>query len=60
MDLLDPDTNHDGLPDYYEVNDVTSEDLDGDGVVNAWDFDNDGDGVNDGVDRLGWGGWKSL
>jgi hypothetical protein len=29
---------------------VTSFDIDGDGVLNAWDFDNDDDGVNDGVD----------
>jgi len=50
LDPLDPDSNHDGLPDYYEVNDVPSLDVDGDGFENAWDFDNDGDGVNDNVD----------
>ncbi len=50
LDPLDPDSNFDGLPDYYEVKDANSPDADGDGIANAWDFDNDGDGVNDGVD----------
>ncbi|MHC4905608.1 MAG: NHL repeat-containing protein, partial [Planctomycetota bacterium] len=50
LDPLDPDSNFDGLPDYYEVKDPNLTDIDGDGIENAWDFDNDGDGVNDGVD----------
>ncbi len=50
LDPLGPDSNFDGLPDYYEVKDLNSPDIDGDGIDNAWDFDNDGDGVNDGVD----------
>lgn len=50
LDPLDPDSNSDGLPDYFEVMNVTSLDIDGDGVLNAWDFDNDDDGVNDAVD----------
>ncbi len=50
LDPMDPDSNFDGLPDYYEVNDVNLTDPDGDGIDNAWDFDNDGDGVNDSVD----------
>jgi len=44
-DPILPDSNYDGLSDYDEVN-VTL-DLDEDGVPNAWDFDNDADGVND-------------
>jgi hypothetical protein len=48
-DPLKPDSNYDGLPDYFEVHNV-SQDLDGDGVPNAWDFDNDGDGVIDAMD----------
>jgi len=49
-DPLDPDTNSDGLSDYLEVHNVTSLDLDGDNSTNIWDYDNDGDSVNDGVD----------
>ncbi len=44
------DSNSDGLPDYYEVTNVPSQDINGNGVPNAWDPDNDGDGVNDAVD----------
>ncbi|MFW9955473.1 MAG: hypothetical protein ACFFD3_13040 [Candidatus Thorarchaeota archaeon] len=47
-DPLLPDSNYDGIYDFEEVN-VTL-DLDNDGVPNAWDFDNDGDGVNDDPD----------
>lgn len=50
LDPLERDTNRDGLPDYYEVTTVAEQDVDGDGLVNAWDFDNDGDGVNDVAD----------
>ena len=49
---LDPrsmDSNLDGIPDRFEVNDVPL-DLDGDGVENAWDWDNDNDGVVDSID----------
>ena len=49
MDPLSPDSNDDGYPDYFEVKDV-SPDFDEDGVDNVWDFDNDGDGVYDGLD----------
>lgn len=49
MDPNDPDSNGDHMPDYYEVNEVPL-DLDGDGVPNAWDWDNDGDGVMDDLD----------
>jgi hypothetical protein len=45
-----PDSNGDDFPDYFEIVGVISNDIDGDNVTNAWDFDNDGDGVNDGVD----------
>lgn len=48
-DPLKPDSNNDGLPDYFEVHNI-SLDLDGDGFPNAWDFDNDGDGVIDAMD----------
>ena len=48
-DPLKPDSNYDGLPDYFEVHNV-SLDVDGDGFPNAWDFDNDGDGVIDAMD----------
>ncbi|MFW9955967.1 MAG: hypothetical protein ACFFD3_15575 [Candidatus Thorarchaeota archaeon] len=43
-----PDSNDDGLFDYDEVS-VTL-DLDNDAIPNAWDFDNDNDGVNDASD----------
>ena len=49
LDPLEPDSNKDGIPDYFEVTGVPL-DLDGDGFPNAWDFDNDGDGVSDGLD----------
>jgi hypothetical protein len=48
-DPLKLDSNGDGLADYYEVTNV-SLDVDGDGIPNAWDCDNDGDGVVDGLD----------
>ena len=48
-DPLKQDSNDDGLADYIEVTNV-SLDVDGDGIPNAWDFDNDGDGVVDGLD----------
>ncbi len=50
LDPLNPDTNEDGLPDYHEVTNVYSLDIDGDNQQNIWDFDNDGDGVNDRID----------
>ncbi len=55
LDPNEPDSNGDHLPDAYEVRNVTW-DLDGDGLPNAWDFDNDGDGVVDGHDLspFGW------
>ena len=46
---LEPDSNNDGLGDYYEVTDVPL-DIDDDGIANAWDDDNDNDGVKDGLD----------
>jgi len=49
LDPLNPDSNNDGISDYTETYNV-SLDMDGDGVPNAWDTDNDGDGVNDGKD----------
>jgi len=48
-DPLEPDSNFDGLPDFFEL-EVANPDVDGDGVDNAWDFDNDNDGVNDEAD----------
>ncbi|MFW9981195.1 MAG: hypothetical protein ACFFE3_04655, partial [Candidatus Thorarchaeota archaeon] len=48
-DPLEPDSNFDGLPDYYELK-ATNPDPDGDGIDNAWDFDNDNDGVSDETD----------
>lgn len=48
-DPLEPDTNFDGLPDKHEFY-VSVSDIDGDGIPNVWDFDNDGDGVNDDLD----------
>jgi hypothetical protein len=50
LDPLKPDSNGDGLADYFEVTNVSSLDLDGDGFANAWDFNNDGDGVIDAMD----------
>ena len=47
---LEPDSNFDGLPDYFELK-VKNPDVDGDGIDNAWDFDNDNDGVNDAADE---------
>jgi len=49
MDPLRPDSNKDGLPDFIESNNVDP-DVDLDGQLNWWDFDNDGDGVNDNLD----------
>ncbi len=49
-DPLKVDSNYDGLPDNFEVTDVSSLDVDSDGVSNIWDFDNDDDGVEDNVD----------
>ena len=49
-DPLEPDSNYDGLADYFEVMNVQSLDIDGDGYPNVWDFDNDGDGVEDNID----------
>jgi hypothetical protein len=49
-DPLKPDTNSDGLTDYLEVHGCSNLDLDGDTITNIWDYDNDGDGVNDDVD----------
>lgn len=49
-DPLEPDSNHDGLADYFEVTDVNSLDSDGDGFPNIWDLDNDDDGVMDSID----------
>ncbi|MBM4463815.1 MAG: VCBS repeat-containing protein, partial [Chloroflexi bacterium] len=49
LDPLEPDSNGDGLNDYYEVTGVPL-DVDGDGIPNAWDDDNDNDGVPDWLD----------
>ena len=49
LDPLKPDSNDDGLSDNFEVSNVTL-DLDKDGIDNAWDIDNDGDGVSDSQD----------
>ena len=49
-DPLEPDSNHDGLADYFEVMNVQSLDVDEDGYPNVWDFDNDGDRVEDNID----------
>jgi hypothetical protein len=49
---LDPksiDSNGDGIPDCFEVKGVPL-DLDDDGADNAWDWDNDNDGVVDNID----------
>ncbi len=48
-DPMTPDSNGDGIIDAYEARDNVT-DLDGDGVPNAWDSDNDGDGVIDSRD----------
>ncbi|WP_094227401.1 RICIN domain-containing protein [Methanolobus psychrotolerans] len=50
LDPLNPDSNYDGLPDYYEVHGSPYADIDGDGFENAWDLDNDNDGVIDALD----------
>ncbi len=49
-DPLEPDSNYDGFPDYFEVTDAPSDDVDSDGFSNIWDFDNDGDGIEDNID----------
>ncbi len=49
IDPNNPDSNRDRYPDVLEVNSIKP-DLDGDGVPNAWDWDNDGDGVMDDMD----------
>ncbi|MFW9808216.1 MAG: hypothetical protein ACFFE6_02440, partial [Candidatus Thorarchaeota archaeon] len=50
LDPLEPDTNFDGIPDNHELFGSISQDIDNDNIVNGWDFDNDGDGVEDNVD----------
>jgi hypothetical protein len=49
MDPNSADSNDDRFSDYLEVTDVPL-DLDGDGLPNAWDSDNDNDGVVDYLD----------
>ena len=49
LDPLLPDSNYDGLGDYFEVTNV-SLDIDNDGILNQWDWDNDGDAVADSLD----------
>ncbi|MBN2229003.1 MAG: hypothetical protein JW779_05370, partial [Candidatus Thorarchaeota archaeon] len=49
LDPTEPDTNFDGMPDNLEC-DVSSLDIDQDGIINPWDFDNDGDSVIDNAD----------
>ena len=49
MDPMKPDSNMDGIVDLFEVKDVPL-DVDGDGTVNAWDRDNDNDGISDRMD----------
>jgi hypothetical protein len=49
LDPLKPDSNEDGLNDYFEITDVSA-DVDGDGIPNASDDDNDNDGVRDNLD----------
>lgn len=56
--FLDIDTNDNGLPDFAEVGDY--DDLDGDGLVNAEDADDDGDGIPDYLDSAGYGGAPLL
>ena len=49
MDPQKPDSNMDGIADMFEVSGVPL-DVDGDGIENAWDRDNDNDGVGDKMD----------
>ncbi len=49
MDPLDMDSNEDGITDNREVLGVEI-DIDNDGVINSWDRDNDGDGLEDDMD----------
>ncbi|MBN1191330.1 MAG: hypothetical protein JXA46_16360 [Dehalococcoidales bacterium] len=47
LDPLEADSNGDGLYDHFEIDNTELEDVDGDGLLNAWDEDNDGDGLTD-------------
>lgn len=56
-DPLNADSNRDGIPDtrewasdLAEHGEAVAADLDGDGIPNLWDDDDDGDGVPDGQD----------
>ena len=53
-DPLNEDTNLDGYSDLHEwpapIGAASEWDIDGDDIPNLWDFDNDGDGVNDDLD----------
>ncbi len=46
--FLDIDTDLDGLPDFYET--APGDDLDGDGLINSVDPDDDNDGIPDAAD----------
>ncbi|MTI31673.1 hypothetical protein E1171_12715, partial [Cytophagales bacterium RKSG123] len=46
---LDIDTDKDGLPDFFETG--PSDDLDGDGLTNIMDPDDDNDGILDAMDK---------
>ena len=48
-DPMTPDSNRDGILDVHEIRDNIT-DLDGDGIPNVWDSDNDGDGLSDARD----------
>ncbi|MCB1050447.1 MAG: DUF4114 domain-containing protein [Acidobacteria bacterium] len=47
--FLDIDTNKNGYPDFFEIG--PDDDLDGDGIINSVDLDDDGDGIPDIADN---------
>lgn len=50
--FFDIDSNGDGIPNFAQVN--AGDDLDGDGIVNGLDDDDDNDGIPDQEDRAGY------
>ena len=54
--FLDIDTNRNGIPNFFETN--PTDDMDGDGIRNSEDTDDDGDGIPDDMDNMAHAGYE--